>query len=570
MKKTIRINISGLIFNIDEDAFEKLQQYLNFITKKFINTEEGNEIIADVEARIAELFQERIGDRKEVVNLSDVDHIVEIMGKPEDFEDEELEEASGEEPQSKKTGRRIYRDPENSVISGLSAGIASYFGIDPIIVRVVFVLMALFYGTSILIYIILWIIIPEAKTRSQKLEMKGQDINLSSIETSIKTEFSNVKSNFNKWQKSGSYNKLKTNLGDIVTSGGKIFVIFAKVILVILGISFFISGIAMLGTMTGLFFFHDSFLSPFSWTDVPFSIYDFATLFTDGFNARVGIIASYLVVMVPVLMVIYIGLRFIFRFKTRSRYLGVVAGALWLVSIIVLIGSAVKIGFGMRADEEITQNYNISNSTSDTLYLKIRNAEENFWSHNREKFGKVYLNFNDDGFNLNGQPRLYIKQSNDKSTKLVISKSAHGINNNEALEFTKSIVYDWQQDDSVMHFDRYFNIKGDKKIRDQELNIYLKLPIGKIVYISENLDQITSYLDNVQNFGDYEMTGKFWVMTENGLSLLEEYRIDVKEEKEVLQKLEELDEKEKVMAPNENKDKIKDEIEAMRSELDSM
>ncbi|NJO90603.1 MAG: hypothetical protein HC831_17820 [Chloroflexia bacterium] len=120
MKKTIRINISGLIFNIDEDAFEKLQQYLNSITKKFINTEEGNEIIADVEARIAELFQERIGDRKEVVNLPDVEHVMEVMGLPEDFEDEELEQISQEESQQKKAGRKIYRDPDNRVISGLA------------------------------------------------------------------------------------------------------------------------------------------------------------------------------------------------------------------------------------------------------------------------------------------------------------------------------------------------------------------------------------------------------------------------------------------------------------------
>ena len=85
MKKTIRINISGLIFNLDEDAYSKLQQYLNSITNKFLNTEEGNEVIADVEARIAELFQEKVGDRKEVINLGDIDYIIGIMGKPEDF-----------------------------------------------------------------------------------------------------------------------------------------------------------------------------------------------------------------------------------------------------------------------------------------------------------------------------------------------------------------------------------------------------------------------------------------------------------------------------------------------------
>ncbi len=564
MKKTIRINISGLIFNIDEDAFEKLQQYLNSITKKFINTEEGNEIIADVEARIAELFQERIGDRKEVVNLPDVEHIIEVMGLPEDFEDEELEQIPQEESQQKKAERKIYRDPDNRVISGLSSGIATYLGIDPIIVRVLFVLMALFYGTSILIYILLWIIIPEAKTRSQKLEMKGLNINLSSIETSIKNEFTTVKSNFDKWQKSRNYNKIKENIGDIFNSGGKIFVVLAKVILVILGISFFIVGIAILGTMTGAFFFQDSFLSPFSWTDVQFSAYDFATLFTDGFNARVGITASYLVVMIPVLMLIYVGLRFIFRFKSRSRYIGVVAGALWLVSIIVLIGSAVKVGYGMRVDEEISQGYDISQNPSDTLFIKMQNAEGNYSSYNREKFENVYLYFNDDGFELSGRPRLTIEKNNSNTTKLNIYKSSNGINSKEAMTLAKNIYYDWQQDDSVLYFNRYFEIRGEKKIRDQELIATLRIPVGKIIYLDKDIDQITYYIDNVQSFSDWEMTGKYWIMTKNGLSLLEEHKKDIAEEKKVTEEAQSEEIK------SENKDNLKEEIEAMKSELDSM
>jgi len=151
MKKTVRINISGLIFNIDEDAYNKLQQYLNSITKKFLNTEEGNEIIADVEARIAELFQEKIGDRKEVVSLTDVEYIVEIMGKPEDFEEiSDEEEILDDEPTGKKASRRIYRNPENRVLGGLASGIAAYFNVDPIIIRVIFVLLTLFYGTSVM------------------------------------------------------------------------------------------------------------------------------------------------------------------------------------------------------------------------------------------------------------------------------------------------------------------------------------------------------------------------------------------------------------------------------------
>lgn len=560
MKKTIRINISGLIFNIDEDAYEKLQQYLGSITKKFINTEEGNEIIADVEARIAELFHERIGDRKEVVNKYDVEHIIEIMGLPEDFENEEDEESSEAEMHSKKADRRIYRDPENRVLSGLSAGIGAYFGVDPIVIRVIFVLMTLFYGTSVLIYILLWIIIPEAKTRSQKLEMRGQDINLSSIETSIKKEFNNVKSNFSNWQKSGNFSRLQANFGDILNLFGRILLLLSKGILIIIGVSFLITGIALLGTMTGLFFFNDTFLSPFSWTNVPFSIFDIATLFTDGFNARVGMISSYLLVMIPVLLLIFLGIRFIFRFKTKTKYLGVFAGSLWLVSLILLISSAVKVGFGMRADQEITQNYTIDPGNSDTLYLELFKTQEiDEWNNKREKFDNVYVNYNNGIIELTGKPWITIKKSTTKNIELYISKNSKGADEKEALRLAKSIKYEWQQYDSVIYFGKYFTIEGEKVIRDQNLEAILKIPVGKIIYIGDEMDQITSYIDNIQDFSDYEMTGKYWIMTEDGLSLLG--NIMQNNPPEFIEKNQD---------NTQNNDKIKEEIEEMKSELDSM
>lgn len=570
MKKTVRINISGLVFTIDEDAFEKLQQYLNSITKKFIKTDEGNEIISDVEARIAELFQERIGDRKEVVNISDVEHVIEIMGMPEDFEEDDDESTSetSEPYNSKKTNRRIFRDREKGIISGLAAGIAQYFGIDPIIVRVIFVLMALFYGTSILIYILLWIIVPEAKTRSQKLQMLGKDINLSNIETSIKNELSNVKSNFDKWQKSGSYNKIKTNFFDILKSGANVFVIIAKVILIIIGVFIFISGIGILGTLTGVYFFNDSVLSPLGWSDISFSLYEFTSLFTDNFNAKVAIITSFLVIVIPVLAIIYLGLKFIFRFKTRKRFVGVFSGALWLVSLIVLIGSAAKIGFGMRAEEEVHQSYKLREATTDTLYLNIFKQDANNWN-NKERFGNVYIDFDDKNLKLNGRPWLNIRRNDKSVVEISITKNANGINEEEALQLAKNIDYSWQQDDSVLFFSRYFNITGDKKVRDQRLDIELKIPVGKIIHIGEDINNIAWHIDNIQGFGSHEMSGKYWIMTDNGLSLLEEYYVDKKED-ELIEEANNNSDSIETTEFKEEEDKFREEIEAMKSELDNM
>lgn len=564
MKKTIRINISGIIFNIDEDAYEKLQQYLNSITKQFINTEEGNEIIADVENRIAELFQDKIGDRKEVVNLHDIEYVIEIMGKPEDFEESpEDEEPVYTDSSAKRNNRRIYRNPDDRVLSGVSSGLAAYFGIEPIIIRVIFVLMTLFYGTSILIYILLWVIIPEAKTRGQKLEMRGQDINLSNIESSIKKEFSQVKSNFQNWQKSKNYDRLRSNAGEALNLFWKFFLILLRFVFILFTILFLIAGIALLGGMTGLYFFDNTILSPLSWNNVSFSLYEFASFFTDNFNARVLIVTSYLIILIPVLSIIYLGLKYIFRFKAKNRYIGLYAGALWLVSFIVLIVSSVKIGYGMRAEEEISQSYAIDNKGADTLYIDLFNGDNytEWWNDHKMNFNKVYLEFEENGAKLFGQPSFTIQKSATNEMALSIVKLSNGINRQEAIKNAKNIQYEWQQDDSILYFHRHFQINGDKKIRNQKTEILLKIPVGKVVYIGKNMDQICSYIENLKEYGCDEMTGHYWQMTDEGLRLLGETGFKNQDEQKQFQ--------EEITNDTINTG-IKKEIDDMKAELDSM
>ncbi|MFN8258293.1 MAG: PspC domain-containing protein [Bacteroidales bacterium] len=563
MKKTIRINISGLIFNIDEDAYNKLQQYLGSITNKFLNTNEGNEIIADVEARIAELFQERIGDRKEVINLPDIDYVIEIMGAPEEFEDSQQDEPDREdEIPDRKPTRKIYRDSEKRVLGGLAAGIAAYFNIDPLIVRVIFIVFTLFYGTSILVYLLLWIMIPEAKTRSQKLEMRGKDINLSNIETSIKSEFHEVKKNFQKWQKSGGYENLRENIGSILSFSGKVMIVFLKFILIMIGISFLIFGIGMLGTMTGVFFLNNTFLSPFSWNGIEFKLHDMITMFTDGFTARVGIISTYLLLLIPVLSIIYVGLKFIFRIKTRNKYIGLYAGSLWLVSLLVLLGAIVKIGYGMRSTEEVVQTYPINNLNSDTLYFRMADGEEiNNWDERFINFGSVFVNMKEDDMKLMGQPNLSVIKSENKNITVKFSRRSDGETKAEALKYAKNIRYDWQQVDSLFYFKRYYQIDGPKKLKDQRVDIDFEIPVGKIVYFDNNIGEITGRIDFVNSEWPENIDRKYWIMTENGLMELGDYKKDMKDGKL------DFNEPENIVDSNSTST---DEIEKMKQELDSM
>jgi len=200
MKKPLTINLSGMVFHIDNDAYEKLKIYLDSIENHFANEEERREILADIETRIAEIFQGKINDNKQIITEKDVDEVIEIMGDPEEFGDV----ANGKEGGSKKgkyttSGyRRLYRDTENRILGGVCSGMGAYFRIDPLILRILFVIAFLGFLSGLLIYIILWIVIPEAKTTAQKLEMKGEPVTISSIGKAVKEEFENVKKNIKK------------------------------------------------------------------------------------------------------------------------------------------------------------------------------------------------------------------------------------------------------------------------------------------------------------------------------------------------------------------------------------
>lgn len=198
MKRAISINLGGIVFNIDDDAYRELQAYLTQIESCFSDREESKEIMNDIEARIAELFNERITDYKKVITSKDVNDIIAVMGSPEQFGETENGSTQKRRERFGPSGyRRMYRDPDNRILGGVCSGMSAYWQIDPIILRILFVIAFLGFGTGLIIYIILWIVLPEAKTKAQKLEMMGEKVNVSNIGKAFKEEFNNVKKNMN-------------------------------------------------------------------------------------------------------------------------------------------------------------------------------------------------------------------------------------------------------------------------------------------------------------------------------------------------------------------------------------
>jgi len=190
MKVTLNINIGGYAFHIDEDAYHNLKAYLRSLELYFSREESAAEIQADIEARMAELFRARLGEYRQVITIADVVEVTAILGAPEDFDDHE----GYTDPQKpRSSSRRMYRDPDNRIIGGVCSGMSAYWNFDPVIIRVLFLVSALVGGLGLLIYVILYIVLPEAKTTAQKIEMRGESVNINNIKETVKEEFEKVR-----------------------------------------------------------------------------------------------------------------------------------------------------------------------------------------------------------------------------------------------------------------------------------------------------------------------------------------------------------------------------------------
>ena len=192
MKITVSINLGGYLFNIDEDAYAELKRYLKNLELHFAGEESSSEILSDIETRMAELFRTKLTNYKKVINIQDVQQVVSVLGTPEDIS--ENDRPTARDKFSSPGYHRMYRDTDHRVIGGVCAGMAAYWDIELWVVRLIFFALAMM-GIGILIYLILYIVLPEAKTTAEKIEMKGNPVNIHNIKDSVKKEFDTVRKN---------------------------------------------------------------------------------------------------------------------------------------------------------------------------------------------------------------------------------------------------------------------------------------------------------------------------------------------------------------------------------------
>ena len=523
MKKTFTINISGTVFHIEEDAYEVLQKYLINLKNHFGTSEEGKEILSDIEARIAEIFIENATNNQKVVSIEMVNTAIEIMGTPEDFIEEETEEVY-QPTEDTKRKRRLYRDPDHRVIGGVCGGLGAYFNMDPVILRIIFVaLLFLTGGTAFLAYIILWIAVPKAKNTAQRLEMRGQEATVKNIEKSIKEEINEVKESYKKFKQSDTYSKGKRSVdaaGDVTYN---VFKVILKAAVILIGVLLIFSGfLGLLGFISSMVIGH-SFVQgwPMIWSP-EVQIPGFLNHFVDPGTVTFGMIAVGILAGIPLLAMLFIGTKLVFRYKTNNTVIGLTMVGVWLIALVSLMVVSVGQLGNFKGQSSVTETKTISCDSCQTLVLKMGEDKYEDYAKMDFEIDNVKVAMVDGEEVMLGNVTLDVERSGNEDFTVLIKKASRGKTRELAKEITEKIIYRFDLKDSTVVFDPWFIIAEDEKYRGQEVEITVKVPQGKAIYLSNGLEKIIDDIENVSNTWDGDMVGKTWVMKPEGLTMKEE------------------------------------------------
>ena len=537
MNKTITMNLSGIIFHIEEDAYEMLNKYLSTIKGYFHDSEGRDEIMSDIESRIAEMLQEKVSTTKQAVLKMDVESVISVMGKPEDFAGDHTEGQKNESktennaPFEGNKRRRVFRDPDDAVVSGVCSGISNYFDLDPIWLRGAFAISFFVFGSGLILYIILWMIIPKAKTTAEKLEMRGEKVDINNIGKTVNEEFEEFKQRVDKFGKEmgskenrqrvrTSTEKLADFLSDVFKN---IFQILGKIFSVIFIVFAVFMIVLLLGSLFGRNFIHVST----NGSDFSYSIYDMMhSVFPNDLPIEYAVIGLVLFLGLPLLSMIYGGVRHLFGIKQKNKIVSYTTSILWLTGLAFIIYVIYQVSDDFKEDATSKQNIELVSIKSDTLYLTAKNIDK-YGINDEDDYDSRILIDNWTLLKKNGKttslgyPKFDIVMNENDSIELVAIKSASGYDKKEALYRAKHISYSIYQKDSLIELNPEFDIEEGDKWRNQNLRLVLKIPVGTVVFLSPSLKHIIYDIDNVTDTYDKEMLNRRWKMTNRGLECID-------------------------------------------------
>jgi len=502
MNKTVNINLGGMFFHIDEDAYQKLTRYFDAIKRSLSNSSGQDEIIKDIEMRVSELLNEKQKSDKHVVGLKDVDEVIAVMGQPEDYiiEDENTAQQSYNYSSPRKS-RKLYRDTENGMIGGVLAGLGHYFGIDKVWLRIFLLLMVFVFGSGVLAYIILWIVMPEAKTTAEKLEMYGEPVNISNIEKKVREEFENVSDKFKNvdYDKYGNQiktgaNKIGSTFGDFIMTVFKVFAKFLGIILIIIGLSTLIAlfiGVFTLGSNAVIDLPWQSFIEAGNYTEYPIWSFGLLMFFAIG---------------IPFFFLTLLGFKLL---APNMKSIGNIAKytllALWLIAIALAISIGIRQASAFSNDGRIVKKENILLQATDTLQIKFKHNDYYAKNINDRNDFKITQDSTNANIIYSNQVRFRIESTDEKTAYIQIEKEAKGKSLSEAKQRAEQINYHYKIVGTNLILDNYLTTDVKNKFRDQEIEITLFLPEGTLFKVDSsvrNYDRSNNEFFNLHHSSD--------------------------------------------------------------------
>ena len=479
MNKTVNINLGGMFFHIDEDAFQKLTRYFDAIKRSLSNSSGHDEIIKDIEMRVSELLNEKQKSDKHVVGLKDVDEVIAVMGQPEDYiiEDDKTNEQSYRSSTTTST-KKLYRDRDKGMVGGVSSGLGYYFGIDAVWFRLFFVLLVLAgFGAGFLAYIILWIVTPEASTTSEKLEMTGEPVTISNIEKKVREEFENVSekiknADYDKYGnqiKTGA-NKIGNSFGDFIISVFKIFAKFLGILLILSGLTvlfFLLIGIFTLGSGVFIDFPWQGFIEAGNFTDYPIWAFGLLMFFAAG---------------IPFFFLALLGFKLL---SPNMKSIGNVGNytllTLWLIAVSLAIFIGIKQASAFAVDGRVVQKETFNLNPKDTLFIKFKHND--YFAKNVNDHNGFQVTQDSTGMDViySNEVSFKIEKTDEKLPYIQIEKEAKGKSLSEAKKRAEKIKYRYTIIGNKLIFDNYLVTDLKNKYRDQEIEITLYLPKGTLI-----------------------------------------------------------------------------------------
>lgn len=509
MNKTININLAGLFFHIDEDAYQRLQRYLAAVRKSFAGTSGADEIMSDIESRIAELFLEKRANDQQVISIKHVEEVISIMGQPEDYE---VNEEIFEEQTSRKAYRpngknkQLFRDTQNGYVGGVSSGLGYYLGIDTIWVRVIWVLLVLFsVGWVIPVYILLWILVPDAVTTNQRLTMMGKEVNISNIEENFKQGFETVVDG----QTDASHHIVgqKGKRGSIKFFSflGRLIKGFFKALIKIIGL------VVFLAATTGLIGLLVSMITAsFINVDGQNLIHIFDLVVPHHEASWILLTAIILAAGIPLFLLAILGLKLLVNnLKSIGVPAKIVLVVLWIISVIVISISIARIAASQAYDGNVIEVQDFEIEEEKVFELELLDV----YDLNDQVFVKTngvkFIDYNGETAIRMNEVRVAIAESRDNKAHVNLNFKAKGDSFETAKINAESLIYEYKITDSTFIAPDYVIAPKGSGLFNQKVIVTIYLPKGTKVKMNKRFEKryTTWYSDDALHMnGSYDNT----------------------------------------------------------------